>query len=315
VIPPFFHIFGYKCGWLADLLYGTTTIPLPKFDFDRVVEAIEAEKVSIMVGPPTIFIDLINHPRRGELDLSSLRVAVLAAANVPPTLYGEVERELGFEIALSGYGLTEATGVLTTSRPGDDPADIAHSVGRPNEDVEVIVVDEDRNPVPTGEQGEILARGFNVMSGYWEDPKGTAETIDADGWLHTGDIGAFNDRGFLQITDRKKDMVIVGGFNVYPAEVERILSGHEMIAEAAVVGVQDERFGEVTAAFVIPVAGSVLTPDDIRDWSREHMANFKAPRHVEIVEDLPRNGSMKVLKAVLRERARTLVEATLSESR
>jgi acyl-CoA synthetase (AMP-forming)/AMP-acid ligase II len=314
VIPPFFHALGYKCGWMADLLYGTTTIPLPVFDFDQIVETIQAERVTTMLGPPTLFVDLINHPRRKEFDLSSLRITVPTAANVPPGLYGEVERELGFEVVLSAYGLTEATAVVATSHPGDDLADIANSVGRPMADAEVIVADDEGKPVPTGEQGEILIRGYNVMSGYWEDPEATAETIDADGWLHTGDIGAFTERGFLQITDRKKDMVIVGGFNVYPAEVERILSECEGIAEAAVVGVPDARFGEVTAAFVITVPGANLDAEGIIGWSREHMANFKVPRHVEIVGELPRNASMKVLKPELRERARSLAEAAAAKS-
>jgi acyl-CoA synthetase (AMP-forming)/AMP-acid ligase II len=306
VIPPFFHAFGYKCGWMADLIWGSTTIPMPVFDLDQIVAAIEREKVSIMLGPPTLFVDLINYPRRADFDLSSLRVTVPSAANVPPGLYGEIERELGFETVLSGYGLTEATAVVAASREGDDLEQIANSVGRPMADAEVIVADDDGKELPVGEQGEILIRGYNVMSGYWDDPEATAEAIDPDGWLHTGDIGVFNDRGFLRITDRKKDMVIVGGFNVYPAEVERILAEHEAVAEAAVVGVEDDRLGEVTVAFVILRPKALVTPAELIAWSREKMANFKVPRHVAIVEELPRNASMKVLKPELRDRARGL---------
>lgn len=308
VVPPFFHAFGYKCGWMADLIHGTVTIPQPVFELEEIMGRIEAERVTVLLGPPTLFIDLINHPRRPDFDLSSLRVTVPSAANVAPELYARIERELGFEVVLSGYGLTEATAVVAASRPGDDPHEIANSVGRPMDDAEVIVADEGGNPLPAGETGEILIRGYNVMSGYWEDPEATAEVIDADGWLHTGDIGEFTEAGFLRITDRKKDMVIVGGFNVYPAEVERILMQKEEIAHAAVVGVEDPRVGEVSFAFVVAAPGAQLEGKDVIAWARESMANFKVPRYVEIVTDLPRNASMKVLKLELRERAALLAK-------
>ena len=154
--------------------------------------------------------------------------------------------------------------------------------------------------MPTGEPGEIVVRGYNVMQGYFEDPERTAETIDADGWLHTGDIGTMDADGYVAITDRKKDMFICGGFNAYPAEIERLLLTHPGIAQAAVIGVPDERLGEVGMAFVVPRSGGSVDPDEVAAWAREHMANYKAPRHVQVVEALPMNASNKVLKGELR---------------
>jgi acyl-CoA synthetase (AMP-forming)/AMP-acid ligase II len=302
IIPPFFHTFGYKAGWMACLIHGTTAVPQRTFDVDQVLERIERERISIMMGPPTLFTDLMRHPRRGEHDLSSLRFTVPSAAVVPVELVHALRTELGFDTVLTAYGLTEANSMVSTCREGDDPEDVANSIGRPAEDVEVRIVDDAGRPVAPGEPGELLVRGYVVMRGYWEDPEATAEIIDADGWLHTGDIATMNERGFLRITDRKKDMFIAGGFNAYPAEIERLLLRHEAIADVAVIGVPDDRMGEVAAAFVVPAAGHDPEPAQIRAWAAEHMANYKTPRHVVIVEDLPRNASMKVRKGELRER-------------
>ncbi len=168
------------------------------------------------------------------------------------------------------------------------------------------MVDDAGHEVPTGEPGEVVVRGYNVMKGYFDEPEETAATIDADGWLHTGDIGVMDERGYLRITDRKKDMFIVGGFNAYPAEIENILLGNAKVAQAAVVGVPDERMGEVGVAFVIPRPGEELTPAEVIDWSRAAMANYKVPRHVELVDALPLNASGKVLKYELRQQAARL---------
>ncbi len=306
VVPPFFHTFGYKAGWMCNLMFGVTTIPQRTFDVDEILQTIQDEHVTIVLGPPTLFTDLINSPRREEFDLSSLRVTCPSAANVPVELIHQLKDVLNFESVFSAYGLTEATSVVTVSALDDDPEDVANSAGRPIDDVEVIVAGPDGNPVPTGEVGEVLVRGYNVMRGYWEDPAATAEVIDEDGWLHTGDIGRFNERGFLSITDRLKDMIIVGGFNVYPAEVERILLQHGGIAHAAVVGAMHPRYGEVAVAYVVPMPGASLEADEVMEFARSSMANFKVPRGVEVVDDLPRNASMKVLKAELRERAAQL---------
>ncbi len=298
IVPPFFHTFGYKCGWMACLMQGVCAIPQPVFDADVVLGRLAGEKVSILLGPPTLFADIIAHPGRRELDLSRLRVAVPSAANVPASLYTQLRDELGFTVVLSAYGLTEATSLVSTSDPGDDLDDIANSVGRPARDVEVKIVDDTGAEVPVGEPGEILVRGYTVMRGYWEDPQATAAVIDSEGWLHTGDIATMNERGFLKIVDRKKDMFIVGGFNAYPAEIEHVLRQHDHIADAAVIGVPDERMGEVGAAFVI---AENLTEEALIAWARQRLANYKVPRHVIFVDEIPRNASMKILKGPLRE--------------
>jgi len=211
--------------------------------------------------------------------------------------------ELTFRTIITGYGLTESTGTVSMCRYDDDPETIANTCGRAIPDTEIRVVDDAGHEVPTGEPGEVVVRGYHVMKGYFDEPEETAATIDADGWLHTGDIGVMDERGYLRITDRKKDMFIVGGFNAYPAEIENILLGNAKVAQAAVVGVPDERMGEVGVAFVIPRPGEELTPAEVIDWSRAAMANYKVPRHVEVVDALPLNASGKVLKYELREQA------------
>ena len=213
-----------------------------------------------------------------------------------------MRNELTFETIVTAYGLTESTGTITICRPDDDAETISHTSGRAIEGVEVKVVDNDGKEVPRGDPGEILCRGYNVMVGYLDNPEATAEAIDADGWLHTGDIGVMDERGYVQITDRTKDMFIIGGNNAYPAEIENFLLGHPAIAQAAVVGMPDERMGEVGVAFVIPRAGATIDPDEVIAWSREKMANYKVPRKVFVVDSLPTNPSGKILKFELRDR-------------
>jgi acyl-CoA synthetase (AMP-forming)/AMP-acid ligase II len=218
-----------------------------------------------------------------------------------------MREELTFRTIVTAYGLTEATGTVSACRPEDDLETIATTCGRAIPDVEVHVVDDDGKEVAAGQPGEVLVRGYNVMLGYFEDPEETSRAIDADGWLRTGDIGVMDERGYLRITDRKKDMFIVGGFNAYPAEIENVLVRHPAVSQAAVVGAPDARLGEVGVAFVVlrPGMGEQADPDELIAWCRERMANFKVPRRVEVVESLPLNASGKVLKYELRERART----------
>jgi acyl-CoA synthetase (AMP-forming)/AMP-acid ligase II len=217
--------------------------------------------------------------------------------------------ELAFENVVTGYGLTETTGICTMCRHDDEVETIANTAGRAIPDVEVRLVDDDGNEVPIGEAGEVVVRGYNLMKGYFGDPKATAATIDQEGWLHTGDIGTMDQQRNLKITDRKKDMFIVGGFNAYPAEIENIMMSHPGVAQVAVVGVPDHRMGEVGMAFVIPRHGVTVEPQALVDWCREHMANYKVPRHVELVSELPLNASGKVLKFELREQARATLGA------
>jgi HIP---CoA ligase len=300
IIPPFFHTLGYKAGWMACLLRGVTILPQLTFDVDQVLTRIDEEKVSVVLGPPTLFEDLMRHPRRQDHDLSSLRFTVPTATTVPAELVRRLRSELGFDLVLTAYGLTESTSLVSSCRPGDDAEDVAQSVGRPALDLEVIVADENGRALPVGERGEVLVRGYTVTSGYWDEPGETAKAIDAGGWLRTGDIGRFNERGFLAIVDRKKDMFIVGGFNAYPAEIEQVLAGHPGVAEVAVIGVPDQRLGEVAAAFVVR-GDAGLTERGLLDWAAERLANFKVPRGVEFVAALPRNASMKVDKGRLRD--------------
>ncbi|MDX3230322.1 FadD3 family acyl-CoA ligase [Streptomyces sp. ME19-01-6] len=302
VIPPFFHCFGYKAGWLASLMHGVTVIPMAVFDAGRALEVVQAERVSIVLGPPTIFHDLLNHPQRSSYDLSSLRVSMTGGTTVPESLIRAMKKDLSFDIVLSAYGLTESTALVTTTRVGDSEETVARTTGRPIPDVEVRIADDIGQDVPAGEEGEVLVRGYNVTRGYWDDPAATAETIDCDGWLHTGDIGRLDMDGNLAIVDRKKEMFIVGGFNAYPAEIEKLLLGYEPIAQAAVIGVPDERLGEVGCAFIVPRSGADLTAEDVIAWARDHMANFKVPRRVRFVDHLPRNAGQKVLKHELRAR-------------
>jgi acyl-CoA synthetase (AMP-forming)/AMP-acid ligase II len=303
IVNPFFHSFGYKAGWLACLICGATALPHAVFDASAVLERIARERVSVLPGPPTLYQSLLAHPDRGRFDLSSLRLAVTGAAAVPVELVHRMQGELGFETVVTGYGLTEATGTVTMCRHDDDPETIATTSGRAIPEVEVRCVDDGGAEVPRGEPGEVVVRGYNVMRGYFEEPEETAAAIDAEGWLHTGDVGVMDARGYLRITDRKKDMYIAGGFNCYPAEIEGLMYAHGGIAQVAVIGIPDERLGEVGMAFVVPRPGAELTEQALLAWCREKMSNVKVPRRIELVDALPLNASGKVMKFALRERA------------
>ncbi len=303
IINPFFHSFGLKAGILACILRGSTMVPHPVFDVPSVMRRIEEERISMLPGPPAIYQTILNHPDLGARDLASLRLAVTGAAPVPVEMLERMRSVLGFETVVTGYGLTEAHGIVTMNRHDDPPELISSSDGRAIDGVEVKTVDDTGAATPPGEPGEIWVRGYNLMLGYIGNPEATAEAIDADGWLHTGDIGVLDAAGNIKITDRLKDMFITGGFNVYPAEVEAALGGHPDVAQTAVVGIPDARMGEVCVAFVVPRAGTSPTADEVVAWSREHMANYKVPRQVHVVDTLPMNASNKVLKYELRERA------------
>jgi acyl-CoA synthetase (AMP-forming)/AMP-acid ligase II len=207
---------------------------------------------------------------------------------------------LGFETVVTGYGLTESMGIVTMCRPGDSVERIALTCGVPIPGVEVRCVDEQGRMVARGEPGEVLVRGYNVMRGYLDDPVATAETVDPDGWLHTGDVGVLDAEGYLRITDRRKDMYIAGGFNCYPAEIEKIMAAHPGVAQVAVIGIPDPRLGEVGQAFVIRRTGTALDEAGLLAWCRDNMANYKVPRRIEFVDALPTNAAGKVQKFALR---------------
>ncbi|WP_043673881.1 FadD3 family acyl-CoA ligase [Streptomyces xylophagus] len=296
IVNPFFHTFGYKAGVIACLMRGATMIPQPVFDVDTVLANIAAERVSVLPGPPTLHQSLLDHPARDAHDLSALRLVVTGAAVVPLRLVERLRGELGVGTVLTAYGLSEASGIVTMCRRGDDPAVIASTSGRAIPGTEVRVA------APLGLPGEVLVRGFNVMRGYYEDAAATADVLGEDGWLRTGDVGVLDGEGNLRITDRIKDMFIVGGFNAYPAEIEQLLGVHPDVADVAVIGVPDARLGEVGKAYVVRRPGVTLTADDLIAWARREMANYKVPRAVEFVGELPRNASGKVVKGELRGR-------------
>jgi len=303
VVGPFFHSFGYKAGWLACLIRGAAAVPQQVFDAGQVMERIARERITVLPGAPTIYHAMLAAPDLGKHDLSSLRLAVTGAAPVPVELVKRMRSELGFESVITAYGLTESCGTVTMCLADDDAETIATTAGRALPDTEVRCVDADGKEVPRGTPGEIRVRGYNVMRGYFEDPAETAKAIDAAGWLHTGDVGVMDERGYLRITDRIKDMFITGGFNCYPAEIENAMYQHPGIAQVAVIGIPDERMGEVGMAWVVPRPGSALEPAALIAWCREQMANYKVPRRVEIVPALPTNASGKVLKYELRDLA------------
>jgi acyl-CoA synthetase (AMP-forming)/AMP-acid ligase II len=307
IVNPFFHSFGLKAGILACVLKGATIIPHAVFDVPSVMKRVAEERVSMLPGPPAIYQTMLDHPNLRDHDTSSLRLSVTGAATVPVEMIRRMRSEMTFQTIVTGYGLTETTGIATMCRHDDDPETIATTAGRPIPGMELRIVDEHGTDVPRGEQGEIVLRGYNVMKGYFGDPAATAVTIDDDGWLHTGDVGLLTPEGNVRITDRTKDMFIVGGFNAYPAEIENIILTNPDVGQVAVVGVPDHRLGEVGMAFVVPRPGATVEPDALIAWCREHMANYKVPRHVELVDAFPLNASGKVLKYELRDRGRGIV--------
>jgi acyl-CoA synthetase (AMP-forming)/AMP-acid ligase II len=284
-INPYFHTFGLKAGLIASFLRGATMLPVAVFDVETVVDLIEREGITMLPGPPTLYHSLLTV--RDKARLSTLRAGVTGAADIPVELVRRIHGELPFRTLMTGYGLTEA-GNVTLSRPGDSFEDVATTAGVACEDVEVRIADD----------GEVLVRGYGVMQGYLDEPEATARAIDGDGWLHTGDLGNFDDAGRLRVVGRKKDMFIVGGFNAYPAEIEGFLLEHPAVAQAAVIGIPDDRLGQVGKAFV--VAKTKVSEDELLVWCRERMAGFKAPRSIQFLDELPLNATGKVMKDQLR---------------
>jgi acyl-CoA synthetase (AMP-forming)/AMP-acid ligase II len=299
IVNPFFHSFGYKAGWVASLIKGTAMFPMPAFDAERAAKLIETQAINFLPGPPTIYQSLLGLNAQTRSGFSSLRVAVTGAAVVPPRLVERMQSELGFKTVITGYGMTEC-GAITMCRAGDPVELISSTCGRAMPGLDLKCVDDAGRRVAPGEQGEILVRGYGVMQGYLDDPAATAEAIDADGWLHTGDVGALDPDGYLRIIDRKKDMYISGGFNCYPAEIEKLICSHPSVETAAVIGVPDERLGEVGKAFVVLRPDANVSEPQLIAWARANMANYKAPRSIVFMSDLPKNASGKVLKAELR---------------
>ena len=304
VVNPFFHAFGLNSGILACLLTGATLIPHPVFDVPAVMARVVEERISMLPGPPAIYQTILNHPDLADLDLSSLRLAVTGAAPVPVPLIHAMRDTLGFETVITGYGLTEASGIATMCRHDDPPEVISGSSGRAIDDVEVLVVDADGDEMPRGEPGEVVVRGYNVMVGYLDDPDQTAEAVDADGWLHTGDIARVDENGYVWIVDRKKELIKYSGFQVPPAELEGLLLEHHGVADCAVIAKPDEQSGEIPKAFVVRAKGSSVDDEELIAFVAERVATFKQVREVEFIDAIPKNPSGKILRRVLVEQER-----------
>ncbi|HEX3333244.1 MAG TPA: FadD3 family acyl-CoA ligase [Acidimicrobiales bacterium] len=300
MVNPYFHMFGLKAGILASVAAGATMLPEPVFDADRALARVAAERVTVLPGAPTLYQSVLDHPARAARDISSLRVAVTGAADIPVELIRRIQDELPFSTVVAGYGLTEA-GTATATGKGDDAEAVATTVGRARPGFELRIAGGGGTTAAAGEAGEVMLRGPSVMAGYLDDAAATAKVLSADGWLRTGDLGTVDAAGRLRIVGRVKDMFIIGGFNAYPAEIENALLRHPAIRQAAVIGVPDQRLGEVGMAFVV---GDDLSGDEVIAWSRDQMANYKVPRVVEVVDELPLNATGKVVKDALRERAR-----------
>lgn len=307
LVTPYFHAFGFNCGIIPAIAKGAVNVPVAMLDVTEVLQLIERERITMLPGPPALFQSLLNHPDFDSFDLSSLRGCHTGGATIPVEMVLAMKERLGFENIVTAFGMTETSGLASHTRMGDSPETIAATCGRAVDDVELRIVDDELNDVTIGTEGELLVRGYQVTPGYLDDPEKTAETITPDGWLRTGDVAVMRADGYIDITDRKKDMFIMGGFNAYPAEIERMMLEHPDIGLVAVVGVPDDRMGEVGAAFVIPAPGATIVEAEIIAWCRERMANYKVPRFVRSVEELPMTASGKIQKPELRGMATDLL--------
>ncbi|MCI2426119.1 long-chain-fatty-acid--CoA ligase [Candidatus Acetothermia bacterium] len=304
---PFFHCFGCVMGILGAITWGAGIVPMPIFKPREALELVEQTGVTILYGVPTMFVLELEEYRKGkkegkEYDLTTLRTGIMAGAPCPTEVMSAVIEELGCNVCIC-YGLTEASPVITMTRFTDSVKDRVETVGQALPGIEVKIVDDARNELPIGVAGELACRGYNVMLGYYKMPEKTAEIIDGDGWLYSGDLATIDEDGYVRIVGRKKDMIITGGFNVYPAEIENYLFTHPKVQNVSVIGVPDEVMGEVVMAFIIPKEKTVLTAEEIMDFCSGAIANFKMPRYIQIVNELPMTQSGKVQKYKLRESA------------
>lgn len=299
---PFFHCFGCVIGTLTIVSVGGTMVPLQEFHAEDVLKTVEQERCTALHGVPTMFINELNLPNISDYDLSTLRTGVMAGSNCPVELMKGVINVMGMEGLTICYGQTESSPVVTQTHL-DDPFDKkTETVGRKHEHVEVIIAAPGtNNEVPRNTQGEILVRGYAVMKGYYKNEEATREAIDEDGWLHTGDLGTMDEEGYVRITGRLKDMVIRGGENIYPREIEEFLYKHPSIQDVQVCGVPDERFGEECAAWIILQEGAEETAESIRQYCIGNISKHKIPRHIFFVDEYPMTASGKIQKFKLRE--------------
>ena len=297
-VLPLFHVFGLSSVLNVTVRYGGTMVLVPRFELPPVIDAIERHRCTIFSGVPTMYFGLLQADTSGR-DLSSLRVGVSGGAPIPGEVIRAFEEKFPGCVVLEGYGLSESTSTTTFNINAEQRKVL--SIGKPIWGVTVQVVDEDDKPLPAGEEnvGEIVIRGHNIMKGYYNKPEATAEAFKG-GWFHTGDLGYADDDGFFYIVDRKKDLVIRGGYNVYPREVEEVLYEHPAVAEAAVIGRPDPKLGEEVVAYVALKPGASAEPDELISFTKERLAAYKYPREVRVVDELPKGATGKILKKELR---------------
>jgi fatty-acyl-CoA synthase len=302
---PFYHCFGMVMGNLGAVSHGACiVIPAPGFDPGATLDAVASERCSSLYGVPTMFIAELEHPEFASFDLSSLRTGIMAGSPCPVEVMKRVQRDMHMGEVGICYGMTETSPVSTQTRPDDSLERRVSTVGRPGPHIEVKIIDPESGlVVPRGETGEFCTRGYSVMLGYWDEPEKTAEAIDVARWMHTGDLATMDDDGYCNIVGRSKDMVIRGGENVYPREVEEFLYTHADVSDVSVVGVPDERYGEELCAFVVTRAGASLTEDEVREFCRDSLAHFKVPRYVVFTDGFPMTVTGKVQKFKMREDA------------
>jgi fatty-acyl-CoA synthase len=299
---PFFHCFGCVLGTLNTVTHEGTMVPVEQFDAEKVLQAVHEDRCTALLGVPTMFIAELEHPEYEKYDTSSLRTGIMAGSPCPEEVMKQVVNDMGAEEITIAYGQTESSPVITQTRTEDPIERRVSTVGRKLPDVEVKIVDpETGEEVESGEPGELCTRGYHVMKGYYKMPDKTEETIDEDGWLHTEDLATMDEDGYVKITGRTKDMIIRGGENIYPREIEEFLYGHPEISDVQVYGVPDEKYGEQVAAAIILKSDASLTEEDVKEHCRENIARHKVPRYVDFVEEYPMTASGKIQKFKLRE--------------
>jgi long-chain acyl-CoA synthetase len=290
---PFFHAFGQTCALNATVAVGGCLTLIPRFDGGKALEILERDRVTLFEGVPTMYAAMLHHPQADERDVSALEVCVSGGAPMPVEIMRAFEQKFGCQI-LEAYGLSETSPVASSNRR--DRERKPGSIGLPVDGVEMRVIDDDAHEVPQGDVGEVAIRGHNVMKGYWKQEEATANAIDADGWFKTGDMATVDQDGYFFIVDRKKELVIRGGYNVYPREIEEVFYEHPDVREAAVIGIPHDDLGEEVAAAIALKAGADVTPAELRDFVKQRVAAYKYPREVWLVDELPKGPTGKILK-------------------
>ncbi|WP_079510295.1 AMP-binding protein [Mesobacillus jeotgali] len=306
---PFFHCFGCVMGTLACATVGATMVPVQEFSPKAVLETVEKEKCTALHGVPTMFIAELNHPEFDQYDLSSLRTGIMAGSNCPIEVMKAVNEKMGATEITIAYGQTESSPVITQSRTNDPLELRVETVGKALPEVEVkIVKPGTMEEVPRGVQGELCTRGYHVMDGYYKNPDATREAIDEEGWLHTGDLAVMDENGYCRVTGRLKDMIIRGGENIYPREIEEFLYSHPNVLDVQVVGIPDSVYGEEVMAWIILKEGEKATAEDIKEYCKGKISKHKIPKYIEFTESYPMTASGKIQKFKLREQAMEAVE-------